>query len=47
MLLGRIESKLDDSNHVGHLGHFLMGQVDLICKLNCLDYSVIDHKHVY
>ena len=33
----RVESGSDDPDNVGHLGHFLMGQVGLIHKLNYLD----------
>ena len=27
----RVESGSDDPDHLGHLGHFLEGQVGLIC----------------
>ena len=30
----RVESGSDDLDYLGHLGHFSVSQVDLICKLN-------------
>ena len=38
-----VESGLDDSDNLGHLGHFLEGQVGLIWKLNYLDVTQISH----
>ena len=37
----RVESGSDDPDNLGHLGHFLEGQVGLICKLNYLDVTWI------
>ena len=39
----RIESELDDLNNLDFLGHILMGQVDLIRKLNYLDVTQLSH----
>ena len=41
-----IESGLDDPDYLCHLGHFLVRQVGLTCKLNYLDVTqiLIDHK---
>ena len=39
----RVESGSDDPDNLGHLGHFLVGQVGLICKLNYLDVTRITH----
>ena len=39
----RVESGLDDPDNLGHLGHFLVGQVGLICKLNYMDVTRISH----
>ena len=33
----------DDPDNLGHLGHFLEGQVGLICKINYLDVTRISH----
>ena len=41
MLHNRVESGLDDPDNLGHLGHFLVGQVGLIHKLNYLDVTRI------
>ena len=40
-----IEYGLDDPDNLGHLGHFLEGQVGLIHKLNYLDVTRISHIH--
>ena len=39
----RVESGSDDPDNLGHLGHFLEGQVGLIRKLNYLDVNRISH----
>ena len=39
----RVESGSDDPENLGHLGHFLVGQVGLIHKLNYLDVTRISH----
>ena len=39
----RVEGGLDDPVNLGYLGHFLMGQVDLIRKLNYLDVTQISY----
>ena len=39
----RVESGLDDLDNLGHLDHFLVGQVGLLCKLNYLDVARISH----
>ena len=40
----RVESGSDDLYNLGHLGHFLVGQVGLIhIKLNYLDVTRISH----
>ena len=41
IIISRVDSGLDDPDNVGHLGHFLMGQVGLIRKLNYLDVTRI------
>ena len=45
--LARVESGSDDPDNLGHLGSlgvtFLVGQVDLIYKLNYLDVTQISH----
>ena len=43
MIKTRVKSGLDDPDNLGHLGHFLVGQVDLIYKLNYLDVTKISH----
>ena len=42
---GKVESESDDLDNcnLGHLGHFLEGQVGLIRKLNYLDVTRISH----
>ena len=35
----RVDNRLDDPDYLGHLGHFLVGQAGLICKLNYLDVT--------
>ena len=40
-IYSRVESGLDDPDNLGHLGHFLVGQVGLICKLDYLDVTGI------
>ena len=42
-VLYRVESGSDDPDNLGHLGHFLEGQVGLIHKLNYLDVTRISH----
>ena len=43
----QVESKLDDPDYLGHLGHFLVGQVGLIHKLNYLDVTwIFNRSHV-
>ena len=42
-IAGRVESGSDDPDNLGHLGHFLEGQVGLIRKLNYLDVTQISH----
>ena len=37
----RVESGLDDPDYLGHLGHFLKGQVGLICTLSYLNVTRI------
>ena len=37
----RVESGSDDPDNLGNLGHFLVGQVGLIHKLNYLDVTQI------
>ena len=37
----RIESGSDDPDNIGHLFHFLVGQVGLIHKVNYLDVTWI------
>ena len=37
----RVESGSDDPDYLGHLAHFLVGQVALIHKLNYLDVTQI------
>ena len=41
----RVESGSDDLDYLGHLGHFLVGQMGFIHKLNYLDVTriLIDH----
>ena len=39
----RVESGSDDPDNLGHLDHFLVGQVGLICILNYLDVTRISH----
>ena len=39
----KVESGSDNPDNLGHLGHFLEGQVGLICKLNYLDVTRISH----
>ena len=39
----RVESRLDDSDNLGNLGHFLVGQVHLSFKLNYLNVTRISH----
>ena len=41
MATDRVESGLDDPDNLGHLGHFLEGQVGPIHKLNYLDATRI------
>ena len=43
----RVESGSDDLDYLGHLGHFLVGQVGLICKLNYLDVIQILIDHMF
>ena len=38
-LLARVDGGSDDLDNLGHLGHFLVGQVGLICKLSYLDVT--------
>ena len=46
-IASRVESGLDEPDYLGHLGHFLLGQVGLICKLNYLDVTQIyNRSHV-
>ena len=46
-MLTRIESGSDDPDNLGHLGHFLVGQVDLIHKLNYMDVTrIFNRSHV-
>ena len=40
----RVESESDDLDYLGHLGHFLVGQVGLIRKLNYLDVTRIFNR---
>ena len=40
----RIESGSDDPDYLGHLSHFLVGQVGLIRKLNDLDVTLIFNR---
>ena len=43
----RVESGSDGPDYLGHLGHFLMGQVGVIHKLNYLDVTCIfNRSHV-
>ena len=43
----RVESGSDDPDYLGHLGHFLVGQVDLIRKLIYLDVTrIFNRSHV-
>ena len=42
-LYTRVESGLDDPDNLGHLGHFLVGQVGHIRKPNYLDVTQISH----
>ena len=43
-IVNRVESGSDDPDNLGHLDHFLEGQVGLICKLiNYLDVTRISH----
>ena len=43
----RVESGSDDLGYLGHLGHFLVGQVGLIHKLNYLDVTqIFNRSHV-
>ena len=43
----RVESGSDDPEYLGHLGHFLVGQVGLIRKLNYLDVTrIFNRSHV-
>ena len=39
----RVESGSDDPDNLAHLGHFLGGQVGLICKINYLNVTRISH----
>ena len=39
VISNRVESGSDDPDYLGHLGHFLVGQVGLIRKLNYLDVT--------
>ena len=41
----RVESGLDDPDNLGHLDHFLVGQVGLIRKLNYPDVTQISHVY--
>ena len=41
----RVKSRSDDPDNLGHLGHFLEGQVGLICKLDYLDVNRISHVY--
>ena len=38
-MLSRAENGLDDPDYLGYLSHFLVGQADLIYKLNYLDVT--------
>ena len=38
-----VESGSDDPHNLGHLGHFLVGQMGLIHKLNYLNVTSILH----
>ena len=40
----RVESGLDDPDYLGHLDHFLVGQVGLIRKLNYLNVTGIFNR---
>ena len=42
-VLSRVGSGSDDLDNLGHLGHFLEGQVGLIHKLSYLDVTRISH----
>ena len=42
----RVVSELDDQDY-GHLNHFLVGQVSLICKLICQDVNWILIHHIF
>ena len=44
---GRVESGSDDLDSLGHLNHFLVGQVGLIHKLNYLDVTQIAITYSY
>ena len=47
MLWSRVESGSDDPDYLGHLDHFLVGQVGLIHKLNYLDVTqIFNRSHV-
>ena len=47
MLETKIESGLDGPEDLGHLGHFLIGQVGLIHKLNNLGVTrIFNRSHV-
>ena len=39
----RVESGSDDPDNLSHLGHFLEGQVGVICKKHYLDVTRISH----
>ena len=39
----RVESGSDDPDYLGHLGHFLVGQVGLIYKQNYLYVTRVSH----
>ena len=43
----RIESGSDDPDYLAHLGHFLVGQMGLICKINYLDLTwIFNRSHI-
>ena len=39
MKMYKVGSGSDDPDNLGHLDHFLVGQADLICKINYLDVT--------
>ena len=46
-LVTRVESGLDDPDYLGHLSHFLVGQVGIIRKLNYLGVTqIFNRSHI-